>query len=184
MFLTADVPKDRPKVSIEKDKGTLLIVDDDSLVRKTLVRTLSGDFEEVIVLHFVITGGHGGPRMLSLVARTFRLLVFHFLICIVDRISRLPRNTNPPDVLRILCENVTLKAQVRELSYWREPRRSKTEWVSPTSFWGSGVEAEKGGGHHSRKWKSNSLAKKCSLIPGLVYFLSHLCQPAGAEERC
>ncbi len=53
--------------------------------------------------------------MLSLVARTFQLAVFHLIISTADRLSRLPRNSSPPEVMRILRENMALKAQVRAL---------------------------------------------------------------------
>jgi len=42
-------------------------------------------------------------------------MIFHILISLVDRISRLPRNSNPPEVMRLLRENIALKAQVRAL---------------------------------------------------------------------
>ena len=50
--------------------------------------------------------------MLSLVARTFQLVVLHFTICAVDRITRLPRNSTPPEVMRIPRENMALKKHV------------------------------------------------------------------------
>ena len=53
--------------------------------------------------------------MLSLIVRTFQLIVFQIVICTVDRITRLPRNSTPPEVMRILRENMALKAQVRAL---------------------------------------------------------------------
>jgi transposase len=53
--------------------------------------------------------------MLSLVFRTFEFLVYHLLISIVDRVSRLPRGGVQPEVGRLLRENLALKAQVRAL---------------------------------------------------------------------
>lgn len=49
--------------------------------------------------------------MLSLVFRTFEFLVYHVLIVVVDRVSRLPRGSNPPEVMRLYRENLALKAQ-------------------------------------------------------------------------
>lgn len=45
----------------------------------------------------------------------FALLVYHLLIVVVDRVSRLPRSGVQPEVERILSENLALKAQVRAL---------------------------------------------------------------------
>jgi hypothetical protein len=53
--------------------------------------------------------------VLSLAASTIEFLVFHFLILVVDRISRLPRSGVQPEVGRILRENLALKAQIRAL---------------------------------------------------------------------
>ena len=53
--------------------------------------------------------------MISLVFRTTQFIAYHLLISTVDRISRLPRNSNPPEVMRLLRENIALKAQVRAL---------------------------------------------------------------------
>ena len=49
--------------------------------------------------------------MLSLAFRTFEFLVYHLLIVVVDRVSRLPRGSNPPEVMRLYRENLALKAQ-------------------------------------------------------------------------
>jgi len=49
--------------------------------------------------------------MLALVLRTFEFLFYHLLISFVDRVSRLPRNSTPPDVMRLYRENIALKAQ-------------------------------------------------------------------------
>jgi len=43
--------------------------------------------------------------MLSLIIRTFQLIVLQLIIHTVDRITRLPRNSTPPEVMRILREN-------------------------------------------------------------------------------
>lgn len=53
--------------------------------------------------------------MLALIARTLEFLVYHALVYVVDRVSRLPRSGVPPEVERILRENLALKAQVRAL---------------------------------------------------------------------
>lgn len=49
--------------------------------------------------------------MLSLAFRTFEFLVFHLLIVVVDRVSRLPRASTPPELMRLYRENLALKAQ-------------------------------------------------------------------------
>ncbi len=49
--------------------------------------------------------------MLSLALRTFEFLVYHLLIVVVDRVSRLPRGSNPPEIMRLYRENLALKAQ-------------------------------------------------------------------------
>ncbi len=53
--------------------------------------------------------------MLSLIIKTTQFLVYHLLIVVVDRVSRLPRSGVQPEVERILHENLALKAQVRAL---------------------------------------------------------------------
>lgn len=53
--------------------------------------------------------------MFALAFKTLEFLVFHLLIHIVDRVSRLPRSGVQPEVERILLENLALKAQVRAL---------------------------------------------------------------------
>lgn len=50
-------------------------------------------------------------KMLSLVFRTFEFLVYHLLIVVVARVSRLPRGSNPPEIMRLYRENLALKAQ-------------------------------------------------------------------------
>ena len=49
--------------------------------------------------------------MLSLVFRTFEFLFYDLLITFVDRVSRLPRNSTPPDAVRLYRQNLALKAQ-------------------------------------------------------------------------
>jgi len=53
---------------------------------------------------------YGGVRLLSLIIKTTPFLVYHLLIVVVDRISRLPRSGVQPDVECILRENLALKA--------------------------------------------------------------------------
>jgi len=53
--------------------------------------------------------------LFALIGQTIQFLVFHALIRVVDRISRLPRNSTPPEVMRLMRENIALKAQVRAL---------------------------------------------------------------------
>jgi transposase len=53
--------------------------------------------------------------LLSLIIKTTQFLVYHLLIVVVDRVSRLPRSGVQPEVERILRENLALKAQVRAL---------------------------------------------------------------------
>jgi len=49
--------------------------------------------------------------MLTLAFRTFEFLVYHLLIVVVDRVSRLPRASTPPELMRLYRENLALKAQ-------------------------------------------------------------------------
>ena len=53
--------------------------------------------------------------MLALIGRTVEFLVYHVLVHVVDRVSRLPRSRVQPEVEQILRENLALKAQVRAL---------------------------------------------------------------------
>ncbi len=53
--------------------------------------------------------------MFGLAFSTFQFLVFHGLVRVVDRVSRLPRGGVQPEVERLLRENLALKAQVRAL---------------------------------------------------------------------
>ena len=68
--------------------------------------------------------------MLSLITRTFQLVIFQLVIQTVDRITRLPRNSTPPEVMRILLENMALKAQVRALLLELKSAKGKRPKVS------------------------------------------------------
>lgn len=68
--------------------------------------------------------------MLSLTVRTFQLIIYNLLICVADRVSRLPRNSTPPEVMRILRENMALKAQVRALVLELKTKKGKRPKVS------------------------------------------------------
>jgi hypothetical protein len=48
--------------------------------------------------------------------RTVEFLFYHLLICLVDRLSRLPRGSCPPDAMRLYRENLALKVQVEALA--------------------------------------------------------------------
>jgi hypothetical protein len=51
-----------------------------------------------------------------LVLRTLELTFYHLLICFVDRVSRLPRTSVPPDAMRLYRENLALKVQLDALA--------------------------------------------------------------------
>ena len=53
--------------------------------------------------------------MLSVSFHALEFLAYHLIISVVDRVSRLPRNSTPPEMMRLLRENVALKSQVRAL---------------------------------------------------------------------
>ena len=53
--------------------------------------------------------------MLSVFFHTLEFLAYHLIISVVDRVSRLPRNSTPPEMMRLLRENIALKSQVRAL---------------------------------------------------------------------
>ena len=53
--------------------------------------------------------------MLALLVRTAEFLFYHLLLSIVDRVSRLPRNTMMPEAMRLYRENIALKAQLDAL---------------------------------------------------------------------
>lgn len=53
--------------------------------------------------------------MLALALRTAEFLFFHLLLAIVDRVSRLPRDSQVPEAMRLYRENIALKAQLDAL---------------------------------------------------------------------
>ncbi len=53
--------------------------------------------------------------MLSLTFRMLEFFVYHLLISLVDRVTRLPRYTTDPDAMRLYRENIALKAQLDAL---------------------------------------------------------------------
>ncbi len=53
--------------------------------------------------------------MIGLIHHSIQFLVFHALVRVVDRVSRLPRGGVQPEVERLLRENLALKAQIRAL---------------------------------------------------------------------
>ena len=68
--------------------------------------------------------------MLALIGRTVQFLVYHVLISLVDRVSRLPRGGVQPEVARLLRENLALKAQVRALVLELKSQRGSRPTVS------------------------------------------------------
>ena len=68
--------------------------------------------------------------MLSLIIKTTQFLVYHLLIVVVDRVSRLPRSGVQPEVERLLRENLALKAQVRALVLELKSERGSRPKVS------------------------------------------------------
>jgi transposase len=68
--------------------------------------------------------------LLSLIIKTTQFLVYHLLILVVDRVSRLPRSGVQPEVERILRENLALKAQVRALVLELKSERGSRPKVS------------------------------------------------------
>ncbi|GAC1299769.1 MAG: hypothetical protein NVSMB1_26400 [Polyangiales bacterium] len=48
----------------------------------------------------------------SLFLRTAEFLFYHLLLSLVDRVSRLPRDTTMPEAMRLYRENIALKAQL------------------------------------------------------------------------
>ena len=54
--------------------------------------------------------------MAKLILRTLEFAFYHLLICAVDRLSRLPRSSVPPDAMRLYRENLALKVQVDALA--------------------------------------------------------------------
>jgi len=68
--------------------------------------------------------------LLALIAHTFQFLVFHALVRVVDRVSRLPRSGVQPEIERLLRENLALKAQVRALVLELKSERGSRPKVS------------------------------------------------------
>ncbi len=68
--------------------------------------------------------------MLNVLFSTFELLFFHVLITIVDRMSRLPRHSTPPELLCLHRENIALKSQVRALVLELEAAKGKKATMS------------------------------------------------------
>jgi len=68
--------------------------------------------------------------LLSLIIKTTQFLVYHLLIVVVDRVSRLPRSGVQPEVERLLRENLALKAQVRALVLELKSERGSRPKVS------------------------------------------------------
>lgn len=68
--------------------------------------------------------------MLAFISYTLQFVVFHILVRVVDRISRLPRSGVQPEVERILRENLALKAQVRALVLELKSERGSRPKVS------------------------------------------------------
>ena len=50
--------------------------------------------------------------MLSLIKRSLEFTAYHLVIKAVDKISKLPRNSQPSDLERLYRENLALKAQL------------------------------------------------------------------------
>jgi hypothetical protein len=53
--------------------------------------------------------------MLALLLRTTEFVFYHLLLSLVDRVSRLPRDTTVPEAMRLYRENIALKAQLDAL---------------------------------------------------------------------
>ena len=54
--------------------------------------------------------------MAKFLLRTLEFAFYHLLICLVDRLSRLPRDSCPPDAMRLYRENLALKVQLDALA--------------------------------------------------------------------
>ena len=80
---------------------------------------------------------HRSPSpMLSLLLRSLEFGFYHSLLSIVDRVSKLPRNTTMPEAARLYRENIALKAQLdvlearlkrEEVAVKPKPKRSLRE---------------------------------------------------------
>ena len=53
--------------------------------------------------------------MAKVLLRTLEFALYHLLIGFVDRLSRLPRDSCPPDAMRLYRENLALKVQTDAL---------------------------------------------------------------------
>jgi len=62
--------------------------------------------------------------------RTLEFAFYHLLICFVDRLSRLPRDSCPPDAMRLYRENLALKVQLDALAAEVTRVRGKRAHVS------------------------------------------------------
>jgi hypothetical protein len=62
--------------------------------------------------------------------RTLEFAFYHLLICLVDRLSRLPRDSCPPDAMRLYRENLALKVQLDALAAEVTRVRGKRAHVS------------------------------------------------------
>ena len=68
--------------------------------------------------------------MAKFLLRTLELAFYHLLICFVDRLSRLPRDSCPPDAMRLYRENLALKVQLGALAAEVTRVRGKRAHVS------------------------------------------------------
>ena len=71
--------------------------------------------------------------MAKFLLRTLEFAFYHLLICLVDRLSRLPRDSCPPDAMRLYRENLALKVQLDALAAEVTRVRGKRARVS---WWG------------------------------------------------
>ena len=68
--------------------------------------------------------------MAKLILRTLELTFYHLLICFVDRLSRLPRTSVPPDAMRLYRENLALEVQLDAVAAETTRLRGKRARVS------------------------------------------------------
>jgi len=68
--------------------------------------------------------------MLALIHHAVEFAVYRGVLKLVDHIARLPRHTDVPELERLLCENIALKAQVDALVLELKERRGPTPKVS------------------------------------------------------
>jgi hypothetical protein len=62
--------------------------------------------------------------------RALEFAFYHLLICLVDRLSRLPRDSCPPEAMRLYRENLALKVQLDALAAEVTTVRGKRARVS------------------------------------------------------